>query len=125
MTVASLLYESPTFAFEHAMDHRWWIGTWGQDVRPYLTAIPYWVDPMTNSPMWRLDHQQAHWDAMNPPPPPTPMGPFGAPVTQILWQNDMSSADRKKWWMHMNRMEHVLCDSNIAQQQLPVWYPFW
>lgn len=123
-----LLYvgDPVVYGFEHAMDHRLWIGLRGDDRSGY-SIIPYWIgqrygDELHDVPEWRLNHQVAHWDALYPPA--DPMGPFSAPVGQVLWMSGPSDPTAK-WWEFANHQEHYLAAQNIAENQFTLYYPFW
>ena len=131
MTQPTLLnVDSPHFSWAHAERHRVWIGAWEPDTRSQLSLVPYFIDPTTNSPRWRLVHQQAHWDSLDRHPPMSSyVGPFGAPVTQDLWQNTMATPDDKRRWTFMNHQEHYYAALDLAQKDangtLQMYYPFW
>lgn len=131
MTEATLLEingDGRVWTFEHAMAHRPWVGTWTLEYRGNYSAVPYLIgnhykEPLPDTDDWRLWHQQSHWDSLNAPP--SPMGPFTAPVTQVLWMSGPSDPDQRKWWTFANFQEHTLASQNIAQNAFPLAYPFW
>ena len=130
MSTAQLLEISDpvTYGFDHAMNHRPWIGVWSSERQGYA-QIPYWVgqrygDPVHDTPEWRLRHAQAHWDTLYAPA--DPVGPFSAPVGQNLWWTGPSSKpDQSKWWVFANWQEHVLVEQNMAKNQYELFFPFW
>jgi hypothetical protein len=129
MATSGLMYigDPKVFSFDHAMNHRPWIGVWGPERQSYST-IPYllgrfYKDPLHDEPQWRLWHQTAHWDTVYRPS--NPAGPFSTPVGQPLWLSGPSEPNQTKWWLFMNWQEHVLVEANQAQNQNDFYYPYW
>lgn len=110
----------PLFHFIHAMDHRIWIGLWDNKQRPGFSVIPYEIGQAStpNTPVWRYNHQQAHWDALDAPP--NPMGKFGPGVPTALWLEGNT-----KWTAFTNWIEHNIAAQNIAENNWDAYYPFW
>lgn len=125
MPISRLLYygDPATFQFEHAMDHRPWIGVWESERQGY-TSIPYFIDA-PDSPAWRLNHQQAHWDTVYAPPKPT--GPFAAPIGQDLLINGPTgpTSNAATWWTFANHAEHYAVSRTMAENEWDFYYPFW
>ena len=141
MSLASLLVmtEPFTFAFEHAMAHRNFLGA--MSPLDAFTAVPYFLDPPSASPMFHLYHNRAHQDALAPTTalmtPVVPgerpgyiqSGPFqtelplGVPFPQdFLMNTPTPTQERQKWWTWTNQQEH-LAGMDILPTEAT--YPFW
>lgn len=55
--------ERATYAFEHAMATRTLYGAMSPISQ--FSVLPYYIDPQQAGGMYRLRHQQAHWDALS------------------------------------------------------------
>jgi hypothetical protein len=133
MALASLLVRShpkPTWAFEHAMAHRWMLGAFPPS---NFSIVPYELDPENNHPAWHLNHGQAHTDALSGIAPgatagpgqpyPTPLGLFGAPIpANHLVDGNLQNRERQIWWTFQNHHDHFISTTVLVGTQLT--YPF-
>ena len=109
-----------TFAFEHAMAHRTFLGAIAPLDR--FSVIPYFIDPQQNEPRWRLNHQQAHIDALPHLPAWYGWDTFGVSFMHNLLDYDLDDEEQRTWWTFANQQEHY-----AAMHSLPaeLTYPFW
>jgi hypothetical protein len=112
------------WAFDHAQNHKPWVGVWQTERLGYST-IPYrignfWKD--SDNPSWRLNHWQAHCDTVSRQS--RPMGPFTAPIGQDLLHSGPTDPVNGKSWVFANHVEHKLVEDNQATNGWPFFYPF-
>ena len=134
MALPTLLnLDDPTFAFEHAMAHRLYLGL--MSPLPRFSVVPYFIDPFTAqrpSDSWHLNHQQAHNDADNVIPG-SYLGPPIQGFSPNMKDENLADAWNRSWWTFSNHHQHyVESDAMLPQPQTPppppapVWtYPFW
>ena len=119
-----------TFAFEHAMSHRTYLGAMAPLTR--FSVLPYFIHPMQNDPSWRLDHQQAQNDFTstmptwgNPPPVPPAPGTLSVAVPlahNLLDLPNLDDPGQRSWWTFVNHQEHYIASANLPGL---LTYPFW
>jgi hypothetical protein len=137
--------DTPTFAFEHAMAHRYIMGA----MAPLFgfSVLPYLIDPHQDinltASKYFLNHQQAHddfnrtlptfynWQTPNIPQPlpplppiPIPQKPFGLSIGQNLVDTNLTDEGKMKWWTFQNHHEHYIANG-IIQQPIGMVFPSW
>jgi hypothetical protein len=142
LTMTQGLGAAETFAFEHAMAHRNYLGQMAPLTR--FSVIPYLLDPMIDNPSiaasnWHLNHQQAHNDALtsipsyyvNPrtgeawPEGETEVGLF---IGTDLRDTDLNNEGQRKWWLFLNHQEHYVANGVTLPASIdppPQTFPFW
>jgi hypothetical protein len=120
-----------TFAFEHAMSHRIYLGAMWPLTR--FSILPYFIDPQQNNPAYRLDHQYAQndftttmptWGASPPGPIPPAPGTLSVavPLGQDLLDQHFDDPGQRVWWTFANHQEHYVASANLpALLTLPAW----
>ena len=114
--------ERAAFSFEHAMAHRTLFGAMSPLTR--FSVLPYQLDPQQTNGLFRLYHQQAHWDMManlpSYPPVTTETGALALASDQIL--QPQFAPD--EWWTFANHIEHMDAMSTYPEADALV-FPFW
>lgn len=110
-----------TFAFEHAMAHRTFLGAIAPLHR--FSVIPYFIDPQQNDvPKWKLNHQQAHLDAMPNLPDYWQAETFGLLFMHNLLDYDLDDPEQRAWWTFANNQEHYAAMHSLPSELV---FPFW
>ena len=119
-----------TFAFEHAMAHRYLMAGFSEPLTNF-SVLPYVLDPLVGLELaanpWNLNHQQAHNDANGAISSPfglTPP-PLGVLPGQILIEGNLGNAGSLQWWTFANQLEHLFSLYALQWLTTDLLYPSW
>jgi hypothetical protein len=126
--------DDPWFSFQHAMNHRDFLGVMSPLTR--FSGIPYFIDPFTArrpADNWHFNHQTAHDDADNAIPSTYMAPPAVVGFSPNMKDANLANAWDKSWFIFLNHMEHfVESQAILPAPQIPppppapiIKYPFW
>ena len=127
MSTATLLHYPDTthgqifWGFDHQQDHRIWVSVWAGERQGYC-QLPYVLEHVTDTPDWRMRHDQAHLDTVYSPP--KPVGPFAPPLGQNIRDSGPSNPQQRAYWSFMNHTEHQAVAQNMAAGGYDWYFPF-
>lgn len=93
-----------TFAFDHDMQHRFYLRSMPIGSKIYQFDPTYDLNEPAGS--WHFDHQQAHNDfnaAFHIPSP-----------NSIVRETDLSNPRNKTWWTFINHQEHYAANLKLG-----------